>query len=333
MPIQRGFWDDLARPFTVLAPMSGITDAAFRRVLTRYGKPDVMVTEFVPADGLCSDGLENLLPILRYSKAERPIVAQLHGGNPDSFRKAACIIAELGFDGIDINMGCPSRAVEGHGGGAVLINNPPLAREIIEAAKAGAARLPVSVKTRLGYRTNEADTWLASLLEASPAALTIHARTRSQGYRGAARWEAVKQVAELAHAMHPDASERPLIIGNGDVGNLVQAWQRAAENGCDGVMLGRAAWGNPWCFTDGLQAPERPLCEVLPVMLEHTRLHMELAPPAFRRMEIMRKHFKAYLRGRRDATALRKALMQARDIADVESTMVVALQVSGTPIT
>jgi tRNA-dihydrouridine synthase B len=298
--------------------MSGITDAAFRALITRHGKPDVIFTEFVPADGLCSSGLANLLPLLRYAEAERPIVAQLHGGNPVNFRQAARIVAELGFDGIDLNFGCPSRAVEGHGGGAMLIKDPTLARAIIAAAKDGAGTLPVSVKTRLGYRVPEIDSWIAELLAARPAALTIHARTRNQGYGGRACWEAVSEVVKLAHAMFPDAVERPLIIGNGDVAGLAQAQERSGASGCDGVMIGRGAWGNPWCFTNSVPAPDRPLSEILPLIREHTRLYLELMPSAGAQpLEPMRKHYKAYLRTRRSVGELRGRLLVARTPADV----------------
>jgi nifR3 family TIM-barrel protein len=314
----RGFWTQLPRPFTALAPMSGITDAAFRALIARHGKPDVMFTEFVPADGLCSSGLPNLLPLLRYSEAERPIVAQLHGGNPANFRQAARLIAELGFDGLDLNFGCPSRAVEGHGGGAVLIQDPPLAHAIIEAAMDGAGSLPVSVKTRLGYRTPELNTWIAGLLAARPAALTLHARTRNQGYGGRARWEAVAEAAAMAQALYPDAAARPLLIGNGDVAGLPQAQARAAESGCDGVMIGRGAWGNPWCFTDAAPAPERELCEILPLIREHTQLYLALMPSAGAQpLEPMRKHYKAYLRYRRSVGELRGRLLVARTPGNV----------------
>jgi nifR3 family TIM-barrel protein len=323
--MNQGFWQQLDRPFTALAPMSGITDAAFRRITAKHGKPAVMFTEFVPADGLCSTGQANLLPLLAYSEAERPIVAQLHGGHPDSFYQAARLLVELGFDGIDLNMGCPSRAVESHGGGAVLINDPPLAAEIIAAAKAGAGSLPVSVKTRIGYRTNELETWLACLLAAQPAAITIHARTRSQGYRSRARWEAVAQAVALARELCPDPRSRPLIIGNGDVRSLAEARQQAAESGCDGVMLGRAAWGNPWCFSLGPSHTERQLNEVLAVLLEHSALYLELLATTSRPLDPMHKHFKAYITGFRGAAELRARLMAATDYAGLEAAVTAAM--------
>ncbi|MDP2630271.1 MAG: tRNA-dihydrouridine synthase, partial [Candidatus Uhrbacteria bacterium] len=145
------FWKKLKKPIMCLAPMADVTDAAFRRIIAKYGKPDVMWTEFVSVDGLCSVGREKLLPDLWYTDAERPIVAQLFGCNPENFYKAALLIQELGFDGIDINMGCPIKKIEKQGAGSALIKDPQLAAKIIQETKRGAGKLPVSVKTRLGH--------------------------------------------------------------------------------------------------------------------------------------------------------------------------------------
>ena len=177
------FWEKLNKPIFVLAPMADVTDAAFRRIIAKYGKPDVFWTEFVSADGLTlapEEGRKKLLRDLEYSESERPIVAQFFTSNPENMKKAAELAVELGFDGIDINMGCPDKSVEKQKAGAALIKNPKLAREIIRAAKAGAGSLPVSVKTRLGYNKDELETWLPELLAEEPAVVTIHARTRKE---------------------------------------------------------------------------------------------------------------------------------------------------------
>ena len=166
-----GFWDTLPKPFFVLAPMADVTDAAFRRIITKYAKPDVLWTEFVAVDGLLSVGREVLLRDFMYTEAERPIVAQIFGSKPDNFFKVAEMIKGLGFDGIDINMGCPDRNVEKQGGGASLIKHPALAREIIAATKEGGGGLPVSVKTRVGYNNVELTSWLPNLIEAKPSAI------------------------------------------------------------------------------------------------------------------------------------------------------------------
>ncbi len=142
-----GFWKKLKKPIMVLAPMANVTDAAFRQIIAKYGKPDVMYTEFVACDGLMSAGQKKLLVDFMYTEAERPIVAQIFGSKPENFYKTALLIQELGFDGIDINMGCPDRNVEKQGAGACLMKNPQLAQEIIRATKRGAGKLPVSVNT------------------------------------------------------------------------------------------------------------------------------------------------------------------------------------------
>lgn len=188
----KGFWATLRRPFFVLAPMANVTDAAFRRLIATYGKPDVFYTEFVSADGLCSPGRAAVLRDLVFSEAERPIVAQIFGANPDRIFRAAEIVRGLGFDGLDLNMGCPDRNVEKQGAGAALMKNPKLARDIIRAAKAGAGPLSVSIKTRTGYQQHEVATWLPELLAEEPAAIVIHARTRQEMSDVPAHWEAVR---------------------------------------------------------------------------------------------------------------------------------------------
>ena len=174
--MNKGFWETLSKPFFVLAPMADVTDAAFRRVIAKYGKPDVTWTEFVSADGLAlapEEGRQKLLKDLEYTDAERPIVAQFFTSRPENMEKAARLAAQLGFDGIDINMGCPDRSIEKQGSGAAHIKHPELAKEIIRAAMAGAGDLPVSVKTRLGYNKDELDTWLPHILETKPHQISI----------------------------------------------------------------------------------------------------------------------------------------------------------------
>ncbi|MEK7552707.1 MAG: tRNA-dihydrouridine synthase family protein, partial [Patescibacteria group bacterium] len=238
------FWEKLPKPFFVLAPLANVTDAAFRRLIARCGKPDVLWTEFVSADGLMSRGRDKLLPDLIFTPAERPIVAQLFSARPEVLEPAAKLVAALGFDGLDLNMGCPDRQVEKQGAGAALIKNPTLARELIRAARAGAGGLPVSVKTRIGYRRNELDAWLPELLAEQPAAITLHARTRQEMSKVPAQWAAVARAVKIRDELR----SQTLIIGNGDVGDLAAARARAAETGADGILLGRAIFGHPWLF-------------------------------------------------------------------------------------
>ena len=298
--------------------MSGVTDAAFRRVIAKHGRPDVTWTEFTSADGLCSPGRKRMIHDLWFTDAERPIVAQLYGGKPENYRCAARLCAELGFDGVDINMGCPARDVEKHCAGAYLIRDPKLAQEIVSATKDGTSGLPVSVKTRIGYKDNTIGDWLAALVETNPAAITIHARTRDEASKVPARWDVVYDAMRLIWELRPEEESRPLLIGNGDVKDLAEAEWRAAEAGCDGVMLGRAIFGNPWLFNRSLRREDVPLDEVFAVMLEHTSLYIELLGE-IKPLELMKKHFKAYVTGFRGANELRQRLMEAKDYAEIRS--------------
>ncbi len=328
-----GFWQKLKKPIFVLAPMANVTDAAFRRVIAKYGKPDVMWTEFVACDGLVSAGRDKLLIDFMYSEAERPIVAQIFGSNPENFYKTALLIQELGFDGIDINMGCPDRNVEKQGGGACLIKHPLLAQEIIKETKRGAGNLPVSVKTRIGYNKNTLSEWLPYLLETEPAAITVHARTRKEMSKVPANWETVKDAVEIRNKY--DSSEsRTLILGNGDVKNLSEAEERVKQTGADGVMIGRGIFGNPWLFSGchserneeslssefkGSFTPFRMTTpsveEKLMVMVEHTHL-FEKVLGDYKNFDIMKKHYKAYVNGFDGAKELRVRLMEGAKTAD-----------------
>ncbi|MCE9644069.1 tRNA-dihydrouridine synthase [Candidatus Parcubacteria bacterium] len=301
------FWRQLKKPVMVLAPMADVTDTAFRRIIAKYGKPDVTWTEFVSADGLCSPGREILLHDLKYTEAERPIVAQLFTSHPEKMEQAAALAEKLGFDGIDINMGCPDRSIEKQGAGAAMIKNPAQAKEVIRAAKRG-TKLPISVKTRVGYNKVELEEWLPALLEEDIAVLTVHARTRKEMSAVPARWEHVKRAVEIRDAM----GKETLIFGNGDVTDLADARKKISETGADGVMLGRAIFGNPWLFAEKIPSLE----EKLRVMVEHTKAFEDLLG-GVKSFSIMKKHYKAYVNGFDGAKELRVELMEAKDAAEV----------------
>lgn len=304
------FWKTLPKPFFVLAPMADVTDASFRRLIAQYGKPDVTWTEFVSADGLVrapEEGKKKLLADLLYSEAERPIVAQLFGSNVAHMEQAAALAYELGFDGIDLNMGCPDRSIEKQGAGAAHIKNPAHAKEVIRAAKRGGGGLPVSVKTRLGYNRDELDLWLPHILETGVSAVTIHARTRKEMSKVPARWERVARAVTLRDELAPET----LILGNGDVRDLAHARERVYETGADGAMLGRAIFGNPWLFSE----KQPPLKEKLRVLVEHTALFEELLP--HKSFALMKKHYKAYVKDFDGAAELRAILMEAPDARSV----------------
>ncbi|MEI6490456.1 MAG: tRNA-dihydrouridine synthase [bacterium] len=305
-------WQKLKkRPLYVLAPMADVTDCAFRAIIAKYGKPDITWTEFVSADGLVRatpEGKKKLLKDLEYTESERPIIAQLFGSNVENMEKASMLCKELGFDGIDINMGCPDKSIEKQGAGAGMIKNPKKAQEIIRAAMT--AGLPVSVKTRIGYNKNELDTWLPAILETKPALVTIHARTRKEMSLVPADWNQVKKAVEIRNQLSPET----LIFGNGDTTSIEDAKMKAEFSGADGVMLGRAIFGAPWLFSE----KKFSLHERLDIMVEHTKLFEEKLG-GIKNFAIMKKHYKAYVNGFDGAGDLRGHLMTAENAWEVEN--------------
>ena len=295
--------------------MSNVTDSAFRFLFAKYGKPDVSWTEFVSVDGLVSRGREHLLIDLKYDESERPIVAQIFGGKPENYFKVAQLLKELKFDGIDINMGCPDKNVEKQGAGASLMKNPSLAQEIILATKEGAGGLPVSVKTRIGYSKNNLAEWIPALLQTNPAAITVHARTRKEMSLVPARWEHVKEAVQIRDAFQT-SGEKTLILGNGDVVDLADAYKKAEETGCDGVMIGRAVFGNPWVFNRKIKREDISIPDRLKVMVEHTYLFDKFLR-GHKGFDVMKKHYKAYVSGFDGAKELRVELMENSDTPEM----------------
>jgi nifR3 family TIM-barrel protein len=316
------FWQKIKKDkiITCLAPMSDVTDASFRQIIAKYsrhgksnGGPDVFWTEFVSADGLCSEiGRKKLMHILKFSENERPIVAQIFGANPKNIEKACRIIAKRGFDGIDINMGCPDRKVEKQGAGSALMKNPALAREIIKSAKKGAGNIPVSVKTRLGYNKFEYESWLPEILKENISALTVHLRTRKEMSKVSAHWEIAKDIVRVAR----NCDRNVVLIANGDIQNIDEGKKKAKEAGFDGVMIGRGIFGNPWFFDTKRKTPIT-VEEKLKVLLEHTKLFNKLLKKQ-KNFAVMKKHFKAYVNGFDGAKELRVKLMQTKNIGDVK---------------
>ncbi|KKR64945.1 MAG: tRNA-dihydrouridine synthase [Parcubacteria group bacterium GW2011_GWF1_40_5] len=308
--MSKGFWKKLKKPILVMAPMANVTDMIFRQIVASCAKPDVFWTEFVSADGLCSAGREKLLVDFIYSENERPMVAQIFGSKPENIKKASELCRELGFDGVDINMGCPDKSIEKQCAGAAMMKNPQLAREIIRAAKEGAGDLPVSVKTRIGYNKNEIETWIRELLSEDIAALTVHLRTRKEMSNVPAHWDLMKRIVQIRNEM----KKKTLILGNGDVLNLEDAKRKVEETGCDGVMLGKAIFGNPWLFAEKVPS----IKEKLEVMIEHTKLFEKMLS-GHKNFAIMKKHYKAYVNGFDGARELRVKLMEAENALQVEN--------------
>ena len=348
----RNFWKDLKKPFFCLAPMSDVTDVAFRYMLAKYGKNRenrdrvVFWTEFVAADGLCNKlAKKKLSYILKFSERERPIVAQVFGANPENMKKACQYIASLGFDGIDINMGCPDKSVVSQGAGAGLIKTPQLARKIIEATHAGieaaGLHIPVSVKTRIGFNKEEIDNWIPELLKEDISALTIHLRTAKELSLVPANWDHIKKIKDLIKKSRKEI----LLIGNGDVKDLKDAEEKALKYGCDGIMIGRGVFGNPWFFSENSTSVNfsslRPSLgalgskrdpreqkintgfvstqEKLYALLEHTQVfEKELSGPKHKSFAVMKKHFKAYVNGFDGSKELRIKLMETENAKEVE---------------
>ncbi len=301
------FWQKLKKPIFVLAPMANVTDSAFRKVIAKYGKPDVIWTEFVSADGLISPGRKVLLKDLEFTAKEKPIVAQLFTGHPEAMEKACKLVEKLGFQGIDINMGCPDRSVEKQGGGANMIKNPKNALAVLQSARRGAPNIPISVKTRIGYNKNEINTWIRFLLEQKLPVLTVHLRTRKEMSLVPAHWEYMKEIIALRNEISPET----LIIGNGDVSSLSQAKQYIEKYGCDGIMIGRGIFGNPWFFS-GREQSEISIKEKLDVLLEQSKL-FEKNLGKVKSFAVMKKHFKAYISGFEGAKELRIKCMEVNN--------------------
>ena len=323
--MNKNIWQKISKKgsFFCLAPMINVSDTVFRQVIAKYsrhgkvgGGPDVFWTEFVSADGIVSEeGRENVLRLLRFSKKEKPLIAQIFSAHPEKVKEACQIISKMGlpgqgFDGIDINMGCPDKDVIKQGAGVALIRTPKLAREVIRAAKEGAPDLPISVKTRIGFNVIEYKTWLPELLKEGISALTIHLRTKKEMSDVPAHFELAKDIVSFVREYDKDV----ILIANGDIVSLEQGREFMKDTGFDGVMIGRGIFGNPWLF-DTLRKDPPTVEEKLKALVEHTKLYEKLLD--YRNFANMKKHFKAYVNGFLGAKELRNELMQTNNSKEV----------------
>jgi tRNA-dihydrouridine synthase len=295
--------------------MEDVTDVAFREMFARYSKRSgdtrelsdlVLFTEFTPSDGLAfgdAKAQERLRAKLSYTESQRPIVAQIYNSNPQRMEDAARLVQELGFDGVDINMGCPVNAVVKQVSGSALIKYPELAVELIRAVRKGAPELPLSVKTRIGYSSKDDMTpWLTTILKEQPEALTVHLRTRSQFSRVPADWSLMPTIIKLRDELSPQT----IMIGNGDIESAEQGKILAQEYGCDGVMVGRGAFGAPDFFNN----PDTDREHKIRMLIEHIELFDDmLLKPGHKGYHVMKKHYKAYINGWHGAKELRTELM------------------------
>lgn len=306
------FWQDLPKPFFILAPMEDVTDVVFRHVVSAAAKPDVFFTEFANTESYCHpEGRHSVRGRLAFTEDEQPIVAHIWGDKPEYFRQMSIGMAEAGFKGIDLNMGCPVPNVAENGKGSGLICRPELAAEIIQAAKAGG--LPVSVKTRLGFtEIEEWRGWLTHILKQDIANLSIHLRTREEMSKVDAHWELIPAIKQLRDEIAPQT----LLTINGDIPDREKGLELAEKYGVDGIMIGRGIFHNPFAFEQ--EKKEHSSEELLNLLKLHLDLHdhysVELEPRPFKALP---RFFKIYVRGFRGASELRAKLMEAKSTAQV----------------
>ena len=341
------YLDNLQKPIIGLSPMDGVTDAPFRQITAEVGKPAIIFTEFVSVEGLARNAVA-LLSHLRFSQSERPIIAQLYGIEPASFRVATVMACLLGFDGIDINMGCPAKKVSRRGAGAALINNHELAGEIIQACHKGLQDfaqgqqlkdlplkekmkkeiqslalkngvknkdlvrrvIPLSVKTRIGYDRPVVKEWFSFLAKQNLAMISIHGRTLKQMYSGQSDWSEIAQAATIIKK-----KSKALVLGNGDINTRDEALSAIDKFGVDGVLIGRAALGNPWVFL----GHKPTIVEKKEMAIRHAKLYEKIYPPAA--FVAFRRHLAAYIKDIEGAAKLRSALMQTTNAKQVASNL------------
>lgn len=347
-------WQQLPRPIIALSPMDGVTDQPYRYIAKKYGRSDLIMTEFTSAEGV-SRNATKLLRDFRFDESQRPVIAQIFGKEPEAFRTTALILGYLGLDGIDINMGCPAKSVQQSGSGAALIQTPKLAAQIIAQTKAGVQDyldgkqlssvpglknkiikpimerhealpekykqprdIPVSVKTRVGYDQPVTEEWISWLLKQEPAAISLHGRTLKQAYSGLANWNEITIASKLANE-----AGVPL-LGNGDVTDVTSAQEKIAISGVDGVLVGRATFGNPWlldqlvAWRNGEDIPTEPTLEQrIKVAVEHCEVYEATYPEEY--FLPMRKHLAWYIKGFPNASEYRVKLMQTESAAEVKS--------------
>lgn len=300
------FWNQFQPGFTILAPMEGVTDIAFRQVVAHAARPEIFYTEFTNVNSYTSEkGRHNALERFQTEPEEQPIVAQIWGTKPEMFAETIVALKDLGFQAVDINMGCPDKHVVATGGGSGLIRTPELAKAIIRAAQDNG--LPISIKTRLGYsRVDEWRPWLTNLLEEHPAALTVHLRTKKEMSKVDAHAELVPEIVALRNALSP---ETKLII-NGDIKNRADG-QKYIEMGADGIMIGRGVFANPFCFE---QTPrEHSRAELIDLMKYHLDLYEKYGLHPY---DPLKHFYKIYINNFPGASEIREKLMQTKTIAE-----------------
>jgi tRNA-dihydrouridine synthase B len=354
------FWTKLAKPIIGLSPMDGVSDVAFRYIMGKYGRPSVIITEFISTDGILK-GAESLFTDFLYHEIERPIVAQIFGNEPELFYQSAIVACELGFDGIDINMGCPAKSVANRGAGAGLIRFPKLAQEIITSTKNGVQEwydngtkslpekvikkikstkaklneleprkqiikklIPVSVKTRIGFDQEVVDIWIPQLLEVTPANISLHGRTLKQMYQGKADWEAIQKAANIVAQYNKTSNTEPItFLGNGDIIDKSSLNQRISMLNVDGVLIGRGSFGNPWIFAQentNIHDDIRKYFDIITPII-HKHVTLHLQTKSEKAFPQLYKHLGWYFSGFPNASALRSSLMKCKNLNEIDDTI------------
>lgn len=297
----------MPKPFFVLAPMDDVTDSVFRQIVAGCARPDLFFTEFVNVDGLQSPGRPKLLHKLLLSEKEGPVIAQVWGLRPENFYKTTIELIQMGFAGVDINIGCPVRTVIKNGACAALINNRELAGEIIKATQEAAGDFPVSVKTRVGFTAVDLS-WIEFLLSKKLNTLSIHGRTARELSKVPANWELIGEARQMRDSLSPETK----IVGNGDVETRKQGTELAAKHKLDGIMVGRAIFDDPFLFSENSPWANWTPQQKIDLFTRHIELHQKTYKDGERRFETLRKFCKVYISGFDGAAELRGRFMESQ---------------------
>lgn len=332
-------WQELPKPFFILAPMEDVTDHIFRRVVARAARPDLFFSEFTNATGWVHAGEKATGGrLFKHPDENYPLTAQIWGGIPEDIAALAQHCKALGYRAIDINMGCPVKHAIKVGGGSALIRSPDLAAEVVAAAKT--AGLPVSVKTRLGYsKITEWEPWIGFLLKQDIAALTVHLRTKQEMSKVPAHWELMPEIKKLRDEIAPET----LLIGNGDIADRRHGQELIEKTGIDGIMFGRGIFTNIFAFEKNpKEHSKEELLELLHYHLDlfekahnSNRRHPELGSGSKtfnqesmkqvhddkpgKPYETLKRFFKIYIRDFPGSHELRNQLMQTKTIPEAKT--------------
>lgn len=304
-------WNTLPKPFFVQAPMEDVTDSVFRQIIGSAGKPDLYFTEFTNADAIIRGSEGYVKRCLQFTDMEQPLIVQIWGNNPENYKESAKLLSKQGFQGIDINMGCPVKDVIKRGECSALIKNPELAKELYLAAVEGGGGLPVSIKTRIGFSNIQTEEWIGFLLELHPAAITVHARTAKEMSKVPAHWEEFEKVVQLRDKISPETK----IIANGDITSRETGMELVKKYKVDGVMIGRGILHNPWVFNPEVNIEEVSIHDRLSLLKRHIML-FDKTWEKKKNFDLMRKFYKAYLNNFDGASDMRNSLMQFHTVED-----------------